>query len=69
MQDGRPEPERIDLRLILGGALETDDLSLEHDTLVVSFELKRRVAEDIRAAGEASSSGTRRRDGAAAEPS
>ena len=46
------KPDRIDLRVILGSALETDELSLEHDTLVVSLELKRRVAEQVRAATE-----------------
>lgn len=54
MRGGQSESERVDLRVILRGALDTDELSLEHDTLVVSFELKRRVAEDIRAATEPS---------------
>ena len=57
MSDAEPKPERVDLRVILRGALDTEDLSLEHDTLVVSFELRRRVAEDIRAALESSAGG------------
>ena len=49
------KPDRIDLRVIFGRALETDELSLEHDTLVVSLALRRRVADEVRAAGEGSS--------------
>jgi hypothetical protein len=64
MLDREDSPERIDLRVILRGALDTEELSLEHDTLVVSFELKRRVAEDIRAAIDGAPDGAHRPENA-----
>jgi len=42
------KPERVALRIALSGALDTDELSLEHDTLVVSVELTARVAESLK---------------------
>lgn len=65
MQDGHVNPERIDLHVILGGALDTEELSLEHDTLVVSLELKRRVADDIQAVVEGSPAGQEPEDASA----
>lgn len=62
MQDGHAKPERIDLHVILGGVLDTEELSLEHDTLVVSLELKRRVADDIKAVVEGSPPGSEPED-------
>jgi hypothetical protein len=40
-------PEKTELHLILSAALQTDDLSLEHDTVVVSPELTKRVTEAL----------------------
>ena len=37
-----------DLRLVLSRELDTDDLSLEHDTVVVTPELSRRVVAALR---------------------
>ena len=39
--------EQLDLRLILSRALKTDQLSLEHDTVIVSPELTKLIAEAV----------------------
>ena len=40
-----------DLRLILSRELDTEDLSLEHDTVVVTPEFSRRITEALRSGG------------------
>lgn len=41
--------EQTDLHLILSRALHTDELSLEHDTMVVSPDLTKQVTDALRA--------------------
>jgi hypothetical protein len=41
-----------DLRLVLSRELDTEDLSLEHDTVVVSPEFSRRVMDVLRSGAE-----------------
>ena len=40
-------PTQTDLHLILSDALQTDQLSLEHDTVVVNADFTRRVGEAL----------------------
>ena len=61
--------EQTDLRLVLSRELHTDELSLEHDTLVVSEELTQQVTEALgRAALTAVSSHTPLADLSRARP-
>ena len=39
--------EQANLQLALSRALQTDDLSLEHDTMVVSPEITKQVADAL----------------------
>jgi hypothetical protein len=41
-----------DLRLVLSRELDTEDLSLEHDTMVVSPEFSRRIMDVLRSGAE-----------------
>ncbi len=41
--------EQTDLHLILSRALHTDELSLEHDTMVISPELTKQVTDALTA--------------------
>ena len=49
--------EQTDLHLVLSRELHTDELSLEHDTMVVSAEVTKQVGAALSAAALTASSG------------